>query len=973
MGQTVAEIYEIDRKIGAGGGGIVYLGRHQRLDKQVVLKADKRTLKAGKEKLRREVDMLKNLRHTYIPQVYDFIQENGIVYTVMDYIEGESLDKYLAAGRIPSQPELIRWACQLLEALDYLHNRPPHGILHGDIKPANIMRKPDGDICLIDFNIALALGEDGAVKAGLSRGYASPEHYNADYLTERKQIKKTKPENEKTQAETQIETRTETKIEKAEDAWAERSKPRMGFSGSGNSTGGHTGSVLLDARSDIYSLGATLYHLLSGHRPPQDAREVEMLGRDVCSEEVAAIIQKAMSPLPQDRYQSAQEMLNAFRRLHRNDKRVRRHKRHIRAVAAGIAGTFLTGGFLTITGMKQMKQVQSALTLAEYSADALAQGDTESALRQALQAIPDRPDIWSGPVTAQAQKALTDALGVYDLSDGYKGFGTIDLPSAPFRAVFSPAGTYLAVGYAYETAVYRLENLKRIVLLPMQESALADCIFTDETHLLYAGENGIALYDIEKKSDVWSGMEAAYLAVSADGKTAAAVDRDAEYAVMYRVQDGEKLGEVSFYGQHMPIPVNDTFADFKDNVFTLNEDGSLLAVSFDGGGFSLFHTKDSSQDMILYEKSEYKSFSGGFSGNILALTMQSDTESVFTMIDTRDGQAVGGYSSQDALLVQADENGIYLAEKGIVTWIDTDSMTEKEIAYIQDSPILAYAAGKEYTIAAAEDQTFAFFDSGANCMSKEESAFPCEFVSLAGEYALTGSRSEPKLRLMKLENHETQQLLHYDARYEHEEARMSGDGQSVMLFGLKSFRIYGRDGNMISEVMLPDADLIYDQQFRREADSSYLEVIWYDGMVRKYSASNGELLEQVRKERPKKDLYEEFETNSYRIESPLHGTPQVYKKDSNIWVGELKSEDYLTYVTEQGDYLITEYIDTTGSRYGLLLNHDLEKLAYLPHLCDVTEDGLIFDYGSGNLRQCRLYSLQELIALGENYIEEMKK
>lgn len=180
--KVIAGLYEIDEKIGAGGGGVVYLGRHTRLHKLVVLKADKRSLSTKEESLRREVDMLKNLRQTYIPQVYDFVQQDGVVYTVMDYIEGESLDKILARGEKISQPDIVKWSCQLLEALDYLHHQGPHGILHGDIKPANIMLLPNGDICLIDFNIALALGEDGAVKVGFSRGYASPEHYGAEYV-----------------------------------------------------------------------------------------------------------------------------------------------------------------------------------------------------------------------------------------------------------------------------------------------------------------------------------------------------------------------------------------------------------------------------------------------------------------------------------------------------------------------------------------------------------------------------------------------------------------------------------------------------------------------------------------------------------------------------------------------------------------------------------------------------------------------
>ena len=182
MQQIVAELYEIEKKLGEGGGGIVYLGQHIRLKKPIVLKADKRKLNVGQEALRREVDLLKILSQTYIPQVYDYVEQDGVVYTVMDYIEGESLDKLIARGELPAQAELVQWACQLLEALVYLHERPPHGILHGDIKPANIMRKPDGNICLIDFNIALALGEDGAVKVGFSKGYASPEHYGADYI-----------------------------------------------------------------------------------------------------------------------------------------------------------------------------------------------------------------------------------------------------------------------------------------------------------------------------------------------------------------------------------------------------------------------------------------------------------------------------------------------------------------------------------------------------------------------------------------------------------------------------------------------------------------------------------------------------------------------------------------------------------------------------------------------------------------------
>lgn len=100
MPQIIASTYEIMHEIGSGGGGVVFLARHLRLGKLVVLKADKRKLSAKPEALRREVDALKDLSHTYIPQVYDFVEENGTVYTVMDYIDGESLDKPLGRGSV---------------------------------------------------------------------------------------------------------------------------------------------------------------------------------------------------------------------------------------------------------------------------------------------------------------------------------------------------------------------------------------------------------------------------------------------------------------------------------------------------------------------------------------------------------------------------------------------------------------------------------------------------------------------------------------------------------------------------------------------------------------------------------------------------------------------------------------------------------------------------------------------------------
>lgn len=93
----------------------------------------------------------------------------------------------------------------------------------------------------------------------------------------------------------------------------------------------------------------------------------------------------------------------------------------------------------------------------------------------------------------------------------------------------------------------------------------------------------------------------------------------------------------------------------------------------------------------------------------------------------------------------------------------------------------------------------------------------------------------------------------------------------------------------------------------------------------------------------------------------------MYDIDTGELVAVLEEDSYLTYVTETGAYIVTEYISAEGKRYGILLDQKFQKLAYLPGLCDLVGSRFIFDYESGDLRQCALYSLQELVALGENY------
>ena len=168
-------------------------------------------------------------------------------------------------------------------------------------------------------------------------------------------------------------------------------------------------------------------------------------------------------------------------------------------------------------------------------------------------------------------------------------------------------------------------------------------------------------------------------------------------------------------------------------------------------------------------------------------------------------------------------------------------------------------------------------------------------------------------------------------------------------------------------VDLQEAAQIYDQQYRRDVEGDRLEVFYNDGTVQAYSAKDGSLMWERKEKMPNGTLDEEFYTQRWRIAAPLHGTPVIYDRETGKEIGTLEPDAFLTYVTETGPYVITEYISSQGERYGLLLNEEGQTLARLPGLCDGLEDMLIFDDGVGNLRSSPIYTLDELMELAQNH------
>ena len=129
------------------------------------------------------------------------------------------------------------------------------------------------------------------------------------------------------------------------------------------------------------------------------------------------------------------------------------------------------------------------------------------------------------------------------------------------------------------------------------------------------------------------------------------------------------------------------------------------------------------------------------------------------------------------------------------------------------------------------------------------------------------------------------------------------------------------------------------------------------------------LFQKKKIDKPDLSLYEEFYTDSFRIKSPLHGSPTIHDKKTDKLICELNEDGYLTYITQVGDYIVAQYVTVDSYYYGVLLNDKCERLAYLPYLSDVMNNELYFDYPTGNMRKSRIYNINELIKMAKNELK----
>ena len=255
IGSLVDGKYKILSEIGHGGMSVVYMAINEKANKtwavKEVRKDGRMDFNIVRQGLMAEIDTLKKLKHPNLPSIVDVIEDDNSFIIVMDYIEGRSLDKIIAETGAQPEHQVVEWAKQLCDVFGYLHSRTP-AIIYRDMKPANVMLKPDGTVTVIDFgtakNFEINLGETTGIG---TIGYAAPEQYIG--------------------------------------------------SGMGRT----------DARTDIYCLGITLYHLLTNIDPCKNVISDKSIRaiNPLLSRGLDAIVQKCTQQQPDDRYQSCAELM----------------------------------------------------------------------------------------------------------------------------------------------------------------------------------------------------------------------------------------------------------------------------------------------------------------------------------------------------------------------------------------------------------------------------------------------------------------------------------------------------------------------------------------------------------------------------------------------------------------------------------------------------------------------------------------
>jgi WD40 repeat protein len=475
--------YQIVATLAKGGMGAIYRALDTHLNVFVAVKEmipkpgiDAKTLLQLQQQFQQEASILAHLDHPNMVEVTDFFNETGKAYLVMGFVLGESLDERIEREGALPEDEVLNWADQLLDALEYCHAR---GVVHRDIKPLNVILHPDGHAVLVDFGLAKLWNPSDPRTQTAIRGIGTPEYAPPEQYSD---------------------------------------------------LPGHT-----DPRSDLYSLGATLYHALTGKEPmtatdriarPDQFTSARQVNPKVCAQVDAAVMQALELPLA-SRFQTATEMreaLNgqAFARLERVRVRLLRtlaeHTEIVYEVAFSPDGTTLASASGDRTArlwrvsdgalLHTLKGHRGGVMSIAFSPDGatLASGADDNTVRlwnvadgKPLRTLAGHTDgvpavAFSPDGAILVSGSHDNTLQLWEVDSGASLLTMMGHTDLVISVAFSPSGTTLASGGRDCTArLWRADDGKQTRILKHADCVWSIAFSPDET-LLASGTADAGVY-----------------------------------------------------------------------------------------------------------------------------------------------------------------------------------------------------------------------------------------------------------------------------------------------------------------------------------------------------------------------------------------------------------------------------------------------------------------------------------------------
>lgn len=1001
MRYTINSMYKIIETISSTNTEVFYLANTISSNEKVIVKANKYNIDAvvDKNTLTDNINKLKNIDCERIAKILDIFVDGDIIYTIYERIQGINFTNIMGNKAAFSQANVIKWTSHLLEIVACLHSVSGVAVVCNDIKPSDLVLTDDG-IFLVDFDIVLAL--KNTAKEGLKREYNfyyTPFEYinsevekdtASDNTSDDKQ-KKSKKARTKKETSNSAEVPMEifdmvasSKIDlsdlkiKSDFVNITPIEQKKEFEIVTVETLLYYDVAIFEIDYNIpisaivYNIGAILYHGITGKKP-KNTLNAKIIDYNF-SNNLLSAIERAISKNAENRFRNIKVMRKTFRNLRYKDYRNRRYK-ILHGLACVLVNVMFFGGAVSAyVGFKRIESVKHSEMSAEYSEMHLTKGNLDLAVEYALDALPTPENILIPDYIPAGQTALSNALGIYHLEKEYPLEHTISNPSNILQLLLSDDGNILATRYEYEITLVNTKNGDIIDVFPTLDSSLGNMVFVDDI-FIFTGFYGVEAYDISKNQTLWTGEKATNISVSDDGQTIATIFKDDDFAMIYNI-DGELETFIPFYDKIQFIPKDEKIKSGEENLFLLNGNGEILIVEFDDGSIMSYYLHNATEYLELVESSNFDTIQGGFYNQYLALVCHSNNTSIFSILDTETLSEVGGFQLNNHITLQATKNGIFISSQNVVVQIDVEdeNYSQTQLAFTGNSNIKSFYTNNGYTLAICDDDTYLFFDPFSNVITKNSMRYAGDLIGdIRSDTAVIGGLESEQVNILKREFHADDTMFTYDADFNHDATYVHSDGTKLILYNDRNFCIYDENSKLLKMVYFNNRTKIDSKNYIRTETDDILEVVYSDDTVFQYSMSTGNLLDEVATIKAEENAgLQVFYTNNYKIQVPTNGIPVAYDIETNNFAKELDFNGYFKNISQLTDYILIEYIDINGDNYGILLDDNLEEIAYLPNLAGNLQDDLIFDYKEGTIRRSKIYTVDELKNIANNYIKSQK-